>query len=212
MGDIRRLFQEQQAQVQIFVRNPSPLSPALFTARAKAIELLLLLGVTGEYLLKAVLLEHGFILNEEVRGMATKRFPQNILNMISQLGNRPNQQQLDAVYNAASSYLGQVSGKTIGFAECIKMFHVNVIGSFRTYFSNLLQKRYIVTNQETIDFFGKIIDKTNALVKIKKIRHNYAHLPDRMYEETSLINFLYNFLVFIAKTEFPADMTSLQTI
>ena len=63
MQDIQRLFQEQQAEVQNYIQNPFPLvNPALFRARAKAIELLLLLGVTSEHLLKAVLLKHGFIL------------------------------------------------------------------------------------------------------------------------------------------------------
>ena len=100
MQDIQRLFQEQQAQVQNYIQNPLPLvNPAVFRARAKAIELLLLLGVTGEHLLKAVLLKHGFILNEEVRGMATQRFPQSLLTRITQLGNSQSQQQIDAIYS-----------------------------------------------------------------------------------------------------------------
>ena len=213
MRDIRRLFQEQQAEIQNYFQNPLPLvNPALFRARAKSIELLLLLGVTGEHLLKAVLLNHGFILNKEVRGMATQQFPQNLLTMIRQLGNSQNQQQLEAIYRRASAFLGQVSGNTISFAECIRIFNTQIVRSFRVYFRNLPNRRYNVTNQETRNFFGRTISAANALAKIKKIRNNYAHLPDRMYEERELVRFLYNFLVFIARTEFPTEMAGLQNI
>ena len=213
LQDIRRLHQEQQAEVQNYLRNPLPLvNPALYQARAKAIELLLLLGVTGEHLLKAVLLKHGFILNVEVRGMTTQRFPQSLRNRITQLGSNQNPHQINAIYNSASTFLGQVSGNTISFRECISRFNNQIVRSFRRYFANLPNRRYTVTNQETINFFGRTINTSNALVKIKKIRNNYAHLPDRMYEEGELIEFLYNFLVFIAQTEFPAEMINLQTI
>ena len=211
--DIQRLFQDQQAEIQRYHQNPLPLvNPAIFRARAKGIELLLLLGVVGEHLVKAVLLKNGFVLNEEVKNMATNRFPQALLNNIRHLGNSQNQQQLDAIYNSASAYLGRVSGKTISFAECIKLFHINIVQSFRTYFSRLPNRRYYVANADTQRFFRKTVYTSNALIQIRKIRNNYAHLPDRMYEEMGLVRYLYNFLVFIAKKEFPATMVNLQTV
>lgn len=213
MEDTRRLFQEQNSQIENYHQNPQLLvNPALFRARAKGIELLLLLGVTGEHLLKAILLKNGFVLNEEVRRLAAKRFPQALLDQIGQLGSSQNQQQLDAIYNSASAYLGQVSGNTISFADCIKQFNADIVQSYRTYFSGLSNRTYHVTNKETQKFFKKTIYTSNALIQIKKIRNNYAHLPDRMYEETRLVKYLYNFLVFIAKKEFPTTMVNLQTV
>lgn len=213
MQDIRRLFQEERTEIWSYQQNPFPLTnPALFRAKAKGIELLLLLGVTGEHLLKAILLKNGFILNEEVRRMATQEFPQNLFNRITRLENSQNQHQLSAIYNSPENHLGQVSGKTISFAECIQRFNTHIVGSSRRYYSSLPNKRYTVTNQQTMNFFGKLIDTSNALVKIKKIRNNYAHLPDRMYKKTQLIRFMYNFVVFIAKTEFTTEMATLRTL
>ena len=213
MQDIRRLVQERQTEIQNYQQNPAPLTnPALFRARAKFIELCLLLGVAGEHLLKAILLKNGFIVNEEVNKMATTQFRQNLLNRIRILGNRPDQQELDAIHNSAAAFMGQVSGKTISFAQCISLFYTRIVSSPRSYFSNLPNKRYNVTNQETRNFFGRTVNTTNALKKIKKLRNNYAHLPEPMYEERGLIPFLYNFLVFISKKEFPAEMANLQTI
>lgn len=211
LQDIQRLVQEQQTEGQNYLQNPLPLiNPALFQARAKGIELLLLLGVAGEYLFKTVLLKHGFILNREVKRLTTQQFPQNLLNMISQLGNSQNQLQIDAIYKVASALLGQVSGRTIGFAKCIRIFNNQIVSSSHNYYANLQNNHYNVANQETMNLFGRTVDTGNAPTKIMIIRHNYAHLPDRMYEETELVEFLFNFLVFIAKTEFPAEMANLQ--
>jgi len=213
MQDIRRLIQELQTEIQNYHRNPFLLiNPALFKARAKAIELSVLLGVAGEHLLKAILLKNGFILNREVRNLATKKFPQNLLDRINQLGDRQDQREIEAIYLSATAFMGQVSGDTISFAECIPLFNTHIVRPARNYFATLPNRRYNVANQETRDFFGRTIDTTNAFYKIKKMRNNYVHLPNPMYEERGIVPFLYNFLVFVSRKEFPIEMANLQAI
>jgi len=213
MQDIRRLIQELQTEIQNYRQDPFPLTnPALFRARAKAIERSVLLGVAGEHLLKAILLKNGFIVNREVRNMATNRFPQNLLDRINQLGNRQDQQEIDAINRSAITFLGQVSGDTISFGHCIRLFYTHIIRPTRNYFATLPNRRYDVANQETRNFFGATITPTNAFNKIKKVRNNYVHLPDPMYEERGIVPFLYNFLVFVSMEEFPTEMANLQTI
>lgn len=65
MEDILRLVREHGEEITIFRLNPSPLTnPALFKARAKSIEQCLLLGVSAEHLLKAILLKNDFIIKK----------------------------------------------------------------------------------------------------------------------------------------------------
>lgn len=81
MEDIPRLVQEYEGEIADYRADPSPLTnPALFKARAKFIEHCLLLGVSAEHLLKAILLKNGFIINEEARKMAQKKFDQTLLD------------------------------------------------------------------------------------------------------------------------------------
>ncbi len=212
MEDILRLVQEHEKEIANYRMNPFPsTNPALFKARAKFIEQCLLLGISAEHLLKAILLKNGFIINK-VRGLPQKKFDQVLLDRIEKLGNRQDRNELDSIYQSARAMLGQVSGRTISFEECVTIFYREIVCDIQSFFSDLSQKEYNVANEETKEFYGSVINASNALEKIKILRNNYAHLPDPMYEERGLIPFLYSFLVFVAKKEFPQVMASLRSI
>lgn len=208
MEDIIRLDEEGVNEFKKYIADTSNWS-ALFKARAKFIEQSLLLGVSAEYLLKAVLLKCGYIINKEKAG---KKFSKSLFDKIEELGSKQSPNEFNLIYQLAEKELGPVSGETIGLKKCIDIFQDEIVGDADSYYSDLPNKEYKIINSETKEFYGEIINYSNALEKIRLLRNNYAHLPDPMYEERGLVPFLYNFLVFIAKKEFPEKMENLQII
>lgn len=215
MEDILRLIQEYETEISKYRSNLHPQNPALFKARAKWIEQCLLLGDSAEHLLKAILLKHGFILNKSVQNMPQKKFSTKLLTRIKKFNesNKQNQDELDSIFHAAQSmFPSPVSGRTINFGKCIRLFYAEVVHNVQSYFSSLPNKEYRIANEETKRFYGEKINTSNALKNIKTLRNNYVHFPEPMYEERGLFPFLYNFLVFIAQKEFPNATTDLRYI
>lgn len=81
LKDFERLASEQRQLFDSYVKNATPRNPDLYLSRAKHIEECLLLGVTAEFLLKAVLLKHSYILNLEI-AQRQKRFDPDFFKRI----------------------------------------------------------------------------------------------------------------------------------
>lgn len=208
MEDIKRLKQEEEREFTNYISNPISDNPSLFKAKGKFIEQCILLGASAEYLLKTVLLKHGFMINE-IRGK--KRFDQQLIDRIQRYNRNPqNQRELDELFEVASQNLGQPTNRTINFNKCIEMFKHDIVSNERTYFSGIPDEEYNVTNPETKEFYGDVINCSNALNKIKDLRNNYVHSAETRYEERGIFKFLFNFLIFIIKKEFPNETAELQ--
>ena len=216
MEDVAKLSKDHQSEFQKYLLSPSPSNPALFTARAKLIEQLLLLGVSTEYMLKGILLRNGYALNREIAHIQ-KKLDSALLQRIKNFNEKDpsNWSEHELIYKEAENKLPKVSGKTIKltgktikFEKCKNLFKSDIVVNPQTYFSALAKQQYTPSNEDTKKFYGPVIDSSNVLDKIQFLRNNYAHIPDAMYEERELIPFLYNYVVFISKKEFPETVTA----
>ena len=208
--EIVRLNKDYEIEFSAYRKRPYSGNPALYRARAKFIELCVLLGVAAEHLLKAVLLKHGFVINSELHSQI-QRFTPQFLNTI-QKADASNNPMLQAEFHKkAEKQFPPQSGKTIKFETCIDIFNKPVANQ-SPYFSGIPRASYPISNPETARFYGKFIDTSNALNKIRDLRNNYAHLPEPMYEDRGLIPYFYNLLLFIASKEFPEVMAGLNYI
>lgn len=209
LEDFRRLTSEQKEWYMSFVKSPDPNNPALYLSRAKLIEECLLLGVSAEFLLKAILLKNSYVLNIEMVQKQKKfdaKFFQRILDFNSKTPY--DKDEREAIWTHAEKIMGKVSGKTIDFKTCILIFMKEIV--YGDYFLGIPCSKYDVANKETQEIYGKSIDTSDALWKIKLLRDNYAHIPDPMYEERGLLPFLHDFLLFVAKKEFPDEFSSVE--
>lgn len=206
LKDFERLASEQRQLFDSYVKNATPRNPDLYLSRAKHIEECLLLGVTAEFLLKAVLLKHSYVLNLEI-AQRQKRFDPDFFKRIMDFNSKDpmNNKEYKSIQDEAERVMGKASGKTVDFKNCILIFMKDIVDA--NYFSRISKEKYDVANKETQEIYGKTIDTSDALWKIKLLRDNYAHIPDPMYEERGLLPYLYDFLVYIAKKEFPKDFT-----
>lgn len=209
LEDITELTMDYREAVRKYRSQPQPDNPSLFVARAKFIEQAILLGVSAEYLLKGVLLKNGYALNIEV-ARVKKKLNAELLQRIRNFNEKDpfNWSQHEEIYKEAEKKLPKVSGKTIKFEECKNLFMSDIVINPQAYFSGLANLQYMPSNPETVEFYDSIIDSSNVLSKIQYLRNNYVHIPNTMYEETGLIPFLYNYLIFITKKEFPKTVTS----
>ena len=208
LEDFRRLALEQQELFKLYVKDPTPRNPALYLSRAKLIEECLLLGVSAEFLLKAVLLKNSYVLNIEMTQKQSKfdtKFFQRIMDFNSKTPY--DREEFKSIWTHAEQMMGKVSGKTIDFKKCILIFMKEIV--YEDYFSGIPHEKYDVINEETQAIYGKSIDTSDALWKIKLLRDNYAHIPEPMYEERGLLPFLHDFLVFVAKKEFADDFSTI---
>lgn len=209
LKDFGRLASEQNKLFMAYVKNAHPGNPALYLSRAKLIEECLLLGVSAEFLLKAILLKNSYVLNIDI-AQKEKKFDAKFFQRIMDFNSKTpyDKDKLEAIWSQAEKNMGNVSRKTIDFRKCILIFMKEII--CEDYFSGIPCGKYEVANAETQEIYGKSIDTSDALWKIKVLRDNYAHIPNPMYEERGLLPFLYNFVVFVAKKEFPDEFSSLE--
>lgn len=198
LKDIKRLEKERKRYSEKYVENPSMDNVALFFSRAKHMEQMLLIGISAEYLLKAVLLKYNFLINKTNFSQFSKEFSSK-LEELNKSGYSTTPSQISEVEKLAmDNYYQMPRDDTLSFEECKQVFFKKIFNA--NYFPD---KSYPITNPDTRVFYGKTITYKNAWEILQKIRNNYGHVPEAKSEENGILPFLYDFLVYVAKKEFP---------
>ena len=181
----------------------------LYKKRAKSLQIKSLLGINSEHLIKIVLLKRGFVLNNIINENA--KFNSSFMQEIEDYNkNRPNQEKLDGLLQKSLSQIKEFSEKLIEFDKCIKNFKNS---NPKDYFKNIKRGNLnLYPSSEDYKYLGefKFIDSSNALNIIQKMRNSYVHKAEGNYEKNIIVPYLLNFLLFIAKKEFPDRFNSIE--
>ena len=180
----------------------------LYKKRAKSLQIKSLLGINSEHLIKIVLLKRGFILNTKNENIS--RFNSMFMEELMRYNEQsPSQEKLNSLLVTSLSQINEFSEKLIKFDKCIKNFKNS---NPEDYFKNF--KRADLNpypDSEDYKYLGEFefIDSGNALNVIQKMRNSYVHKAEGKYEKNIIVPYLLNFLLFIAKKEFPDHFNSI---
>ena len=181
----------------------------LYRKRAKSLQIKSLLGITSEHLIKIVLLKRGFVLNTIINENA--KFNSSFMQEIEDYNkDMPNQEKLDGLLQKSLSQIKEFSEKLIKFDKCIKNFKNS---NSEDYFKNIKRANLNpYPSSEDYKYFGEFefIDSNNALNVIQKMRNSYVHGAEGNREKNIIVPYLLNFLLFIAKKEFPDSFNSIE--
>jgi hypothetical protein len=174
----------------------------LYVARAKHLQVMILIGVTAEHLIKILLLKRGFVLNtSDIEAKFRQTFMQELEE---QNQTELDRDRLDELYSNAVENLSISFKRNLKqFDECIRMFNKsNPQGYYdpvRTYELNPHPERY---NEDS--YLGyKRIRPEQVLAVIQKMRNSYLHLAEAQAEQNGVIWYLFNFLIWLCKKEYP---------
>lgn len=214
---IKKLFEEEKICPPYDEDETSKKHKLFCQCRAKHFQIMTLMGINAEHILKIILLKKGYVINE---CSLMKKFKKSFLKKVEKLEETnfenasQEQKAIDSIYNEAKQLI--TNWKTISFVNCIKLFK-NSIKKDKDYFDsikklplNIPKKKILVDGMvlesdpgPIYDYLGfKEIDTKNALDVIRLMRNNYIHFAGAHYEQQGLIYYLYNFLLYLCVKEF----------
>lgn len=196
--------------------NPNKLND-FFIPRSKHLQVMTLIGLTSEHIIKLILLKRNYCIN--IVGQINRRdsskinqepmisFSNNFLSKIRKFNannniqylnqNKLNQLYLDAKKDILSNKV-EFSSETYNFNTCIKKFQES---------NKLFHKKYLdfITKYDIYKkYLGfNSLNKNNCLQVIRASRNKYIHLADSQNEEQGIYWFMYNYLISILKIDFP---------
>lgn len=207
LEDIKKLEEERKEFLEKYYQKPNFENLALFYAGAKHIEQMLILGICGEYLIKSILFKYNFIINSTKRSIKFSEEFISKLNDINNSGLKTTYNQIMELDNLSQKNLiASLDKKTIRFEDCIFIFNKEI--TKQDYFED--NPSYQIFSEYAQDFYGYRIDYKNAFEILRNIRNNYGHVPESQDEEQGIMPFLYDFLVFVCKKEFPTFFNNLE--
>jgi len=185
--------------------------------RVKHFQMMTILGMNSEHILKIILLKNGYIIN---KNSSEELFRESFLKKIEILEKTSfddifqEQEAFNNLYNEAEELIG--NKETISFYKGIKFFKKCIkndkeyFTSIKKYYFNTPPKKIFVDGRflesdpdPTYDYLGfKEISPNNALDIIRKMRNNYIHVANAHSEQQGIIHYLYNFLLYLCVKEF----------
>lgn len=184
----------------------------LYSSRAKHLQIMILIGLTTEHLIKIILLKRGFVLNaSEVGAKFQEAF---IQELVQKNKTELTQEEMDETYSKAKNNLIISFKKPLkSFDECISLF----IKSNAKDYCNSLGTYILNPNPEVYDGdsyleYYKQIKPEEALKVIQKMRNSYSHLAKAREEQQGVVWYLFNFLVWLCKKEYPDFFEDLEYI
>jgi len=173
----------------------------LYSGRAKHLQIMSLTGLTAEHLVKIILLKRGFVLNTGDFTKFTKDFVKDLENANQQ---ELTQDQLNELYAKAQDNI-KISFKTNlkKFDTCVSLFtESNSIDYYDSLGTYVLNPSPLIDNGD--DYLGyKEIKPQETLKVIQKMRNSYLHLAEAKEEQQGVVWYLFNFLVWLSKKEYP---------
>lgn len=214
---MRKLFEEGK-KCPPYSRDETSREHKLFCqCRVKHFQMMTILGMNAEHILKIILLKNGYIINI---GSSEEQFEESFLKKI-EIFEETNfddisqeQKALNNLYNEAEQLIND--RRTISFYKCIELFKKSIKNN-KEYFKSI--KKYSFNNPKekifvdgmflesdsgpTYDYLGfKEISPNNALDIIREMRNNYIHVANAHSERQGIIHYLYNFLLYLCVKEF----------
>lgn len=174
----------------------------LYRPRAKHLQIMILIGLTAEHLVKIILLERGFVLNTSD---LEAEFPLEFMQKLEEKQQTAlNEEELGELYSEAASNLTISFKKNLkDFGECIALFNNS---NEETYYDSLnpyvLNPHPEMYNED--EYLGyKTIRPDETLRVIQKMRNSYLHLAEAQSEQQGVVWYLFDFLVWLCKKEYP---------
>lgn len=199
---IRKLLKEREKYQEPF--NPQR-EFMLYRARSKHFQIMNLVGQTAEHLVKIILLKRGFVLNQKVTKM---KFSEDFMKKIYDFnkGHKTPEKMNDLYSEAEKDINFSFSNKLIKFDKCIQLFNQDNNKTYPDYFEDV--GKYNLNPDPQIyngyEYFGyKEIIPKQCLSIIQKSRNSYTHLLEAHYEQNGIVWYFINFLIWLAKEEFP---------
>lgn len=174
----------------------------LYSSRAKHIQMMTLLGLTTEHLIKLILLKRGFVLNTSNIGAEFHKDFMTELYLKKEKG--LNQTELDELYTKSKENMEITFKKNLkSFDECLSLFKKSNLdkyyGGLGTYVLNPHPDVY-----DGDDYLGfKEIKPEETLKVIQQMRNTYLHRVEAQKEQQGVVWYLFNFLVWLAIKEYP---------
>lgn len=182
-----------------------------YSSRAKHIQMMTLLGLTTEHLIKLILLKRGFVLNTS---NIEVKFEETFMSELDQSKDKDlNQQELDDFYDKSKQNLEITFKKNLkSFDECLSLFKKSnsddYYGGLGTYILNPHPDVY-----DGDSYLGfKEIKPEETLKVIQQMRNSYLHLAEAQKEQQGVVWYLYNFLVWLANKEYPEFFNDIEFI
>lgn len=214
---IRKLFEEKKNCPPYNEDETSKEHKLFYQCRAKHFQVMTIIGMNAEHILKIILLKNGYVIN---KNSPKEKFTKSFLKKIKTFKETnfedvfQEQKAIDSLYDKAKQFITNL--ETISFGKCIELFKNN-IKKDKDYFDsikklplNIPKKRIWVDGMHLesdpgpiYDYLGfKEIDANNALDVIRHMRNNYIHVAGAHYEQQGIIYYLYNFLLYLCVKEF----------
>jgi hypothetical protein len=214
---MRKLFEEEK-KCPPYSRDETSREHKLFCqCRVKHFQMMTILGMNAEHILKIILLKNGYIINI---GFSEEQFEESFLKKI-EIFEETNfddisqeQKALNNLYNEAEQLIN--NKRTISFYNCIELFKKCIkndkeyFTSIKKYSFNISKKKIFVDGKLLESHLGpaynylgfKEISPHNALDIIREMRNNYIHVANAHSERQGIIHYLYNFLLYLCVKEF----------
>jgi len=214
---MRKLFKEGENCPPYSGDETSSEHKLFYQCRVKHFQMMTIMGINAEHILKIILLKNGYIINksssEELFGESFLKkieiFEKTNFDDVSQ-----KQKALYSLYNEAEQLISD--RRTISFYKCIELFKKCIkndkeyFASIKKYSFNIPKKKIFVDGKflksdpgPTYDYLGfKEISPDNAMDIIRAMRNNYIHVANAHSEQQGIIHYLYNFLLYLCVKEF----------
>ena len=176
-------------------------SSILLISRAKHLQIMSLIGLNAEHLIKLILLKRGFVLNKT---NYEAKFNDEFLKEI-EISNKKNtitQADMDSLYLKSQDNVQIKADFQLLDFEDAKQIFTKSSGS--TYFNGL--QKYIINPRDDSEYnyFGvKEIVPERCFELIQRVRNSYLHKAEAKKEQNGVRWYFMNFLIWISKKEYP---------
>lgn len=214
---MRKLFEEGKNCPPYNEDETSREHKLFYQCRAKHFQMMTIMGMSAEHILKIILLKNGYIIN---KNSSKELFVESFLKKIEIIEKTnfddvsQEQEAFNNLYNEAEQLISD--RRTISFCKCIELFK-KCIKNNKEYFTSI--KKYSLNSPKkkifvngiflesdpgpAYDYLGfKEISPNNALDIIREMRNNYIHVANAHSEKQGIIHYLYNFLLYLCVKEF----------
>lgn len=173
-----------------------------YASRAKHLQIMTLIGLTAEHLIKIILLKRGFVLNTSDIDV---KFHESFMQELEHK-NRSDitQDDLDNLYQKAKNNINiSFKKKLKDFDACISDFGKSITPDYYTPIkAYVLNPRPEVYDDDSYLGYNQI--KPEEILRvIQKMRNSYLHLAEAKSEQQGVIWYLFNFLIWLCKKEYP---------
>jgi len=173
-----------------------------YSSRAKHLQIMTLIGLTVEHLIKIILLKRGFVLNTSE---IDAKFQETFIQELEQKNKKEiTPEEMNNLYLKAKDNLNISFKKNLkSFNECISLFErSNPTEYYNTVSTYDINPHPEVYNRN--EYLGyKKIKPEETLKIIQKMRNSYLHLAEAQEEQQGVVWYLFNFLVWLCKKEYP---------